>query len=113
TRGSCNASTVICRPRCCAASSRHLRSPVKTSTRWLSPCEGPLPKRWPSYCSSWPPDITQLPNGSRHETVDERFAAAVSTVELHLRRARARRRDRYERICGGGLQLEKRGGARL
>ena len=47
-----------------------LRSPVKTSTRWLSPCEGPLPKRWPSYCSSWPPDITQLPNGSRHETVD-------------------------------------------
>ena len=41
---------------------------MKTSTRWLSPCEGPLPKRWPNYCSSWPPDITQLPNGSRHET---------------------------------------------
>ena len=37
----------------------------------------------------------------------------VSTVELHFRRARGRRRDRYERICGGGLQLEKRGGARL
>jgi len=40
---------------------------VKTSTRWLSPCEGPLPKRWPNYCSSWLPDITQLPDGSRHE----------------------------------------------
>ena len=40
---------------------------MKTSTRWLSPCEGPLPKRWPNYCSSWLPDITQLADGGRHE----------------------------------------------
>src|SRR5882762_11405842 len=44
TRGSCSASTVICRPHCCAASSRHLGSPVKTSTRWLSPGMARLPK---------------------------------------------------------------------
>ena len=42
---------------------------MKTSTRWLSPCEGPLPKRWPNYCGSWSPD-TQLPNGSRHAPAD-------------------------------------------
>ena len=44
-----------------------LEEPSEESTRWLSPCEGPLPKRWPNYCSSWLPDITQLPDGSRHE----------------------------------------------
>jgi len=78
---------------------------VKPSTRWLSPCEGPLPKRWPNYCSSWPPDITQLPNGSRHDphvlliepTVPETDAAYCAPPACGTR---PRGTDRFNRLLG-------------
>jgi len=109
-----------------------LRSPVKTSTRWLSPCEGPLPKRWPNYCSSWPPDISQLPNGSWREIacVADRTGGARDRCRLlcappvcgtrprgtdrcnrflgarHRYRRRARRQRYVRRLSGGENRIQ-------